>query len=873
MKTFYSCIVCIVCIACIVCISQIGLGQVQDDFSDGNFTNNPEWTGDTGHFEINATDQLQLKSAGSDTAVIFTRNTRVKDTEWRFWMKLSFNTSLNNHARIYLAADTSLVFDNSNALFVQVGGADDSIIIVKQTGMNISILHRFKTYKTLHSTNTMRYKITCDGSGHWETMIDTTGGYNYISDGAFFDDSFLSARWFGLMCRYTSSNATKFYFDDFYIGPILFDTVPPGIIAAEAVSEKIFRVTFSEAVQKESAEKPENYHLISHNIFPDSVSRDSHSPELVTIYLHDPLEDGTIESLQIRNILDMAGNHISDTVVQVCFYQPKVYDILIHEIMADPDPPVGLPNGEFVELYNRSAFPVSLKNWTFKYGSNSKVFPATTIQSWGYLLIVKDSAFLYLTEGIALFTSSSSLSNEGTTLVLSDSRQHVIHSVSYNPDWYQGLFKEEGGWSLEMIDPSNPCGCMENWEPSKDAFGGTPGKDNSISAINPDQDEPVALRAFISDSSLLEVTFSEAMDSVSVTSPSSWTIYHPDGVAHPDNVTPVPPFFNTAKLTFRNPFKGNTEYRIKVTGTMNDCAGNECDTLRSIRFAIPDPVSAHDVIINEILSNPVSGGSRFVELYNRSEKTIDLQTLVIANRDTVLGILANAMPVTEGGYLLFPGDYIAITTSPDNIIEKYSPAFPEAITGMTGFPVFGDDTGTVIIARKDNFAIIDKMRYNDEMHYPLLVTAEGVSLERTNPDLPSDDSNNWHSAAETSGFATPGYLNSHWKIPEVTDHEIMVQPAIFSPDNDGFDDLLIITLRVKDPDFAVNIMVYDSRGRQIRQIANNVMVGTEGIFIWDGMTAARMKASLGFYVLLIEMTRPDGTVRKIKRTAVLGGKL
>ena len=96
---------------------------------------------------------------------------------------------------------------------------------------------------------------------------------------------------------------------------------------------------------------------------------------------------------------------------------------------------------------------------------------------------------------------------------------------------------------------------------------------------------------------------------------------------------------------------------------------------------------------------------------------------------------------------------------------------------------------------------------------------------------------------------------------------------MFSPDNDGHDDLLIVTIRENDPDCAVNIVVYDARGRQVRQLANNVLLGSEGVFTWDGMTASRSKAPMGFYIVLIEFIRPDGKVRKIKKTAIIGGKL
>ena len=869
MKTIYSCISCIVCIVCISCIAT---GQVKDNFSDGNFTQNPEWAGDQGKFEVNSYGQLHLNSTGSDTSILVTRSSCVHSTEWSFWMKMSFNTSSNNHARIYLASDTPDLLSALNGYYLQAGGADDSVVIIKQTGMVNKAIYRFRLYRTFHPTNSIRVKITCDDSGNWEALIDTTGGHNYIKDGIFYDNSFTQSRWFGVMCRYTSSNSAKFYFDDFYAGPILRDTISPEIISSQAKTNQVLKISFSEAVLNSEAENPENYMVVPVDQHPDSVRQDHAFPGLVSIFLHSPLDEGTIYSLHVRSIIDLSGNRMADTIVPVFYYPAKANDILIHEIMADPDPPVGLPDGEFVELFNRSAFPVNLENWTFSYGNYSKVFPAVTIDSKDYLLIVKDSAYLNISKCAVLFTSSSSLSNEGTVLALKDPLHHVIHSVSYSPDWYRGSFKEEGGWSLEMTDPDNPCGCIENWGASTDGSGGTPGRANSNSLANPDERDPVLLRAIISDPAMLEVTFSEAMDSLSLLSVESWVVNDPDGVSCPVVVMPLPPDFSMVSLFFGKPFGKGFTYRLNIAGTMKDCAGNKCDTTRSIRFAYPDSAVLHDVAINEILSNAASGGSRFVELYNRSEKIIDLQSLVIAGKDTAGGMLPDALPMTSGGHLLFPGEYVALTANPEDICERYRPAFPELITRMNGFPVFGDDTGTIVIARKDNLAVIDRMRYDPDMHFPLLATREGVSLERTDPDQPSGERSNWHSAAETAGFATPGFQNSHCIPDGGMDDDILVQPAIFSPDNDGRDDLLFVTIHQADADFAVNISVYDSRGRLIRIIANNVLTGSENVFVWDGMTNSRSKAPLGFYVLLIELTRPDGTVRKFKKTAILGGK-
>ena len=68
--------------------------QVNDNFSDGNFTANPTWLGDTTKFIVNSSFQLQLNApAITDTAYISTISNRLDSTEWQFWVKLDFSPS------------------------------------------------------------------------------------------------------------------------------------------------------------------------------------------------------------------------------------------------------------------------------------------------------------------------------------------------------------------------------------------------------------------------------------------------------------------------------------------------------------------------------------------------------------------------------------------------------------------------------------------------------------------------------------------------------------------------------------------------------------------------------------------------------------
>ena len=851
-------------------VPMFGFGQVRDDFLDGNFSDNPAWIGDSLQFEVSSAGQLHLFSSGTDTSILLTRNSQTSNIEWTFWMKMSFNTSANNYARVYLIADT-MDLKTGRFVFLQVGGTDDSISVIRQEGSTLATLYRYRSFVTNHSTNTMRFKIIHDDIGQWEAWIDTTGGFNFYKDGNFYENSTTSARWFGVYCRYTSSNATKVWFDDFYVGPVIHDTVSPAIISQEGLDPNLIRVTFSEPVVKEKIEDETNFQVFSLGN-PDSARLEPGNPCAVLLRFSGMLTEGKIDTLSVRGIDDISGNRMNDTLVPVFYYRAKAFDVVINEIFADPEPQVELPIAEYIELYNRTKYPFNLKGWEFNYGSYSRIFPDATITAGGYLIVSKDTVYKNYGNSYPLFTSSTSLSNEGTTLTIKDDQKQVVHSVTYSPDWYGGSFKEEGGWSLEMIDPDNPCGCGENWGASTGTEGGTPGRANGIKRANPDLIKPVVSHAYIGDSTTLEVFFSEAMDSLSLVNIQDWLI-EPGEAGQPVKATPVSPQFSRVKLNTGTSFSKGIIYRLKTSDKLADCAGNSVDSSRMVRFAIPDSISASDVVINEILADPATGGARFVELYNRSEKILDLQSLMMATDDSTESAGSDADPLIDEGYLFFPGDYFVLTTDPSEVIQRYRTPFPQSIREMPEFPVLGNDSGMVVIARKDNLAVIDRVKYDAGMHYPLLASKEGVSLERASPDLPSGDRNNWHSAAETVGFATPGYMNSH-RFQQVDDGlEISLTPEIFSPDNDGFDDLLYITIRETDPGYSANIFVYDSRGRLIRQIANQMFIGNEGIFSWDGITETNQKAAIGIYVLLFEITRPNGDVKKVKKTTVLGGRL
>lgn len=858
------------CFAFFMTIPFAVFGQVADGFEDGDFTHNPLWTGDTMQFQVTADHRLQLHAQGNDTAFLATQSAWPADTEWRFWVRLGFNTSSNNNVRIYLASNNGNLAQNPDGFYLQVGGSADSIDLMKKSGTQLVHLYRFSKYSTSHSNNIVRFRIVRATEGVWHAFIDTTGGMNFISDGSFVDTDIINPGYLGVWCRFTSSNATRFYFDDFYSGPIIFDTLPPLIESVELTGSRELLLRFSEPPERATAIYPGNYKLLAGGVVPDSISQDGKVPEEVRLHFRDPFAEGLLDTLSISGIMDQAGNIMNDTLIPVCYYRAKAYDIVINEIMADPEPVTGLPEGEFIELYNRKPFPINLNGWSLQYGSFNRIFPAVTINPNGHLIVAKDSGYMALGQCLLLLTSSTSLSNEGTTLVLRDAARHVIHTVSYSPDWFCGSFKEEGGWSLEMTDPANPCGGPENWAGSNDPAGGTPGKPNSMTGNEPDVTDPYLVRAAILDSLTVQVWFSEQMDSLRMMENVFWKL-EPNSIL-PQGVALCGPDFRSVKLSFGEPFAKEEIYILSFGGSLCDCAGNFADSGITVRFSLPDSIVEKDIVINEILANPASGGSRFLELFNRSEKVLDLSELLISDSESSGNILPGAKPLTEEAYLIFPGDYIVFCGDRTDIKTRYRPPWPERIEQMNGFPTLDIDSGVVILARKDNFGFVDRVVYSSRMHYPLLVLEDGVSLERINADLPSCDFSNWHSAASTVGFATPGYQNSQMLQGDGSGSFLEISPKVFSPDNDGTDDLLTITINSDRPGYSADIDLYDIKGRRIRRLSGNSLLSSEGIFTWDGTTDNNTIAAIGIYILYVLLVHPDGTVKKFKRGVTVAGK-
>ncbi|WP_162944595.1 lamin tail domain-containing protein [Flavisolibacter nicotianae] len=549
--------------------------------------------------------------------------------------------------------------------------------------------------------------------------------------------------------------------------------------------------------------------------------------------------------------------------------QPARFDVVITEIMADPSPVVGLPNAEYIEIKNTSSFALPLNGWRLS-DKTSTVILLTP------LVLQPDSLVILCSTGNALplsaygrtigIASFPSLDNDGDTLILRSPQNKIIHAVGYAADWYRDETKAAGGWSLEIIDPQNPCTGMENWKASTHARGGTPGSPNSVNGSHADSRPPQLKNASVEDSVTVNLVFDEPLDSTSAAITANYRLPGHTIVA----ATPVPPLFQSVRLRLTEALQPGAVLEV-TTSNVSDCAGNSIGSYNRARVGRPQPVSPADVVINEILFHPRPGSPDYVELYNRSNKVIDVSTLSLANRNSS-GAVAALKKISVSPFYLFPGDYLALTENKAALALQYFVRNEDAVLQLASLPSYPNDKGTVVL-QGDNGTQIDEVVYAKEWHFALISDDAGVALERIDPDAASQSAGNWHSAASTAGYGTPGYVNSQYRQAETVKATVSISPAIFSPDNDGRDDIAQISYQVAERGYVANVFLFDAAGRMVKHLVKNDLLATSGTWTWDGLGENSNRLPIGTYIVFTEIFTLEGRKKSFRNTIVLARPL
>lgn len=662
------------------------------------------------------------------------------------------------------------------------------------------------------------------------------------------------------------------------------DTAAPTVTASTYdQATRTFSITFSEPVRAASVSASTITFSGStgYTVEAASVTGTTATGALVRFASAIPAGAYTVT---VQGVQDVVGNTMPSTPLplNVAFTGARAVpgDVVVNEIMAAP--PTG--GTEYVEYYNRSNKTFNLSD--FRFNDNTGTPRVLTTQPLalapgGYAVVVQNlAAFQAAYPGVTAVQAPSwpALNNDADAAVLkfvnSADTTTVIDSVAYTSP------PAPSGRSYERIDPTGPS-VATNFAASTAAALGTPGAQNSVFAI--DTAAPNVLTAVETQPQTVVVTFSEPLDPATVT-PARFAV---GGVA-PASAT-LGPDGRTVTLVFGAPLAAS---QLSIAAGVRDLKGNAAG---AATLAIGRAAVAGDLVVNEILYAPRASSTdnrpdqpEYVELYNRSDKPLTLNGLLLVGRADENGradttrLTTAPGPLPAGGYAVvyrLSGIYLA-TANPDSAFRAAFPSTPASAVLVPVRTTFTlpNDGGRVAVLTPQR-VVLDDVTYSPRWHNSSLRDASGIALERRDPAAPSNEPTNWSSSPDPEG-GTPGRRNALTLDPSdpnvPAEPGLTAEPSPFSPDGDGVEDVTLLRYRLSGTNASgtIRVRIFNVAGRLVRTLTAAQLAGPVGMLEWDGRDDDGRGLALGPYIVLLDsVDAQGGTTQSFRRVVTLARQL
>lgn len=454
---------------------------------------------------------------------------------------------------------------------------------------------------------------------------------------------------------------------------------------------------------------------------------------------------------------------ILSALITMLFTSNSNSQIILSEIMFDP---AGSEYyNEFIEIYNISPTDIiDLSGWQISdsmdvdfiiaYDMGVKLKP----QQYGIILdpgyfenssqyenLIPPAA-LILTIDDGAFGSQGLSNSTAEPIILIASNGDTVVKHRYSLDNQPGYSDEK----RNLLGDDSPA----NWANSK-LLNGTPGFENSVRQFDYDiklellgfpalsaPGQPITLIASVTNIGLKNVTNIEITFFEDINSDSSLTT---DEQIVPPSLIP-------------DSLKNNETYQIRTiidslpsgphflyaradVSLDQDTSNNFASAIVKIGFR------TNQIIINEIMYRPSAGMAEWLELYNPTAESVNLQFWKFsdANTDKQLNISESV--------LLVPGKSYLIISEDTTIYQAFPAILGNVIIPDQGFPALNND-GDQIYLYDPIGTIIDQVNYEASWG-----SEAGISLERKRADLDSNIPSNWALSQDVNG-ATPGFNNS-----------------------------------------------------------------------------------------------------------------
>ena len=329
-------------------------------------------------------------------------------------------------------------------------------------------------------------------------------------------------------------------------------------------------------------------------------------------------------------------------------------------------------------------------------------------------------------------------------------------------------------------------------------------------------------------------------------------------------------------LFYRSSWGGNKGYsleRISLNEQTNDSTnwvtsldvnGSTPGRINSIN-SVPS-YERNDLVINEIMYDPETNNSEYIEFYNLSSDSVNIGGWSIEDEN------GNSYNLSETSFIVAPKEYF-ILIADSSAITEYN-LFDYTNKNIIGESSLGLlNTGELILLKDVRGNVIDSIFYVDDWNNRNIASTQNKSLERINPNLNGNDPLNWSTCVNSIG-GTPGNQNSIFAENLNGEKNISVNPNPFSPDNDGFEDFTIINYNLTQTISQVRIKIFDSKGRSVRTLLNNQASGQNGSVIFDGLDEEGKALRIGIYIIFLEALNDNsGVVETLKTVVVVARKL
>ena len=591
-------------------------------------------------------------------------------------------------------------------------------------------------------------------------------------------------------------------------------------------------------------------------------------------------------------------------------------DVLINEVMADPRGLTKLPATEYVELHNTTDHEIDLEGWTFVYDKTTISLPDAELPAGGYAVLYKAGREISVADGaaeVAVKRFPANMINTGKPLALKDPSGTVIHSYTY-PKAKAGRSIERGEgdkWHLSS-DPRGGTPGEENSEgapdkPDEPEKGKSSPGDVLINEVMADPrgltkfpateyvelhnttDHEINLEgwAFVYDKTSIplpdaelpaggyavlykvgrEISVAEGAAEVAlkrfpanmINAGKPLALKDPSGTVIHSYTYPKAKAGRSIERGEGDKWHLSTDPRGGTPGEENsegapDKPDEPDEPNKPNEPDATEQVEPREIILNEILFDPQPRGSEYIELYNRSDRTLSTHGLAIALRKSD-GHLGTRHSLTSLATTLAPGDYLVLTSDPNGVTSLIRTPALDAIRRFK-LPALNNQGATIVLLRTADSTVVDEVTYSAKWHSRAVKIRRGVALERISPDGSSQEAANWTSASSETGYGTPGYKNSQ----SGTSSQIEEGATISEPEYNASTRDYLIRYQMDKPDYRCQMAVYSSNGQKVAVIANNQLLTPEGEIRWDGAGL-----SPGVYIFYVELYHPDGSSQHIRK--------